>query len=273
MKQYMKWKIKDNVISKLSFKGQNIINPWGFETADSSAFFSLEQGIGWRYKKLLEEYEFDETKNRAHLITQMKEGKWELFINDEIKGNIITRDIEAITLEDSYFMDFVLRYRFKKEFIEYAKINNKIYYHNNTNVYYQYPVDKVFLKGKNFDINISVVESIVPDKMQPVMYVRDNIDEWVVHIRMIPKKWDKEVIKICTAWAGTRPLPQKLSEILLKWKWLKKQLWYRGERKPYKCKLFRKFVNPCAFGMVKIEKNSKLMWHVNMVIKDKNSNE
>ncbi len=265
----IKWKINNNVISEIYYKNQNILRPWGFETADSSAFFSLEKNVGWRYKKLLEEYEFDKTTNKAHIITQMKEGKWELFVNDELRENIVTRKVEAITLEDSYFMDFVLRYRFKKEFIEYAKIADKIYYHNNTNVYYQYPANKVFLKGKGFDINISIEDSIVPDKMQPVMYVRDNNDEWVVHIRMIPKKWDKEVIKICTRWAETRPLPQKLSNLLLKWKWLREQLWYRGERKPYKCRLFRRFVNPCAFGMVKIEKNSKLMWKAKMEINEK----
>jgi hypothetical protein len=266
----IKWKIKNNVIYELYFQNNNIIKPWGFETADSSAFFSLEKDVGWRYKKLLEEYKYGEIDNKAHIITQMKEGKWELFVNDKIiNENTVIRKVEAITLEDSYFMDFVLRYRFKKEFIEYAKIADKIYYHNNTNIYYQYPVDRVFLKGKSFDINISIEDSIVPDKMQPVMYVRDNKDEWVVHIRMIPKKWDKEVIKICTRWAGTRPLPQKLSNVLLKWKWLRKQLWYRGERQPYKCRLFRKFINPCAFGMVKIKKGSKLMWKAKLEIIDK----
>ena len=263
------WKIKHNVISELNFKNQNIINPWGFETADSSAFFSLENNIGWRYKKVLEEYQFDETINKAHIITQMQEGKWELFVNDEIKDNVLIRNVEATTLEDSYFMDFVLRYRFKKEFIEYAKINDTKYYHKDTNVYYQFPVKEVFLQGKGFDINLSIIDSIVPDGMEPMMYVRDNRDEWVVHVRMVPKKWDKEVIKICTGWAGTRPLPQKLATFLLKWKWLREQLWYRGERKPYRCKLFRKFINPCAFGMVKIVKDSKLMWKTKLEINER----
>jgi hypothetical protein len=263
----LNWEIENNVIQKLFYNNQNIINPWGFETADSSAFFSLEKDIGWRYTKILEEYKSSETQNKAHLITKMQEGKWELFVDDEFQENTIIRKVEATTLEDSYFMDFVLRYRFKKEFIEYAEINNKKYFHQNTNIYYQFPVNKVFLKGKGFDIKLTIIDSIVPNKMKPVMYVRDNRDEWVVHVRMIPKKWDKEVIKICTGWAGTRPLPQKIAKTLLKWKWLKKQLWYRGERKPYSCRLFRKFINPCAFGMVKVKKDSKLMWKVKLEIK------
>lgn len=257
----LKWKIEKNVISKLYVNSKNIIYPWGFETADSSAFYSLEDGFGYRYKIITQDIEFSDKHYKAKIVTKMKEGKWELNIDDRISNNkTIERKVEAITLEDSFFMDFVMRFRFKKEFIEYVKVADKVYYHNNTNVYYQYPVDKIFLKGKEFDIDLTVEDSIVPDKMQPVIYVRDNLDEWIVHIRMIPKEWDKEVIKICTRWAGTRPLPQKLSNILLKWKWLREQLWYRGERNPYKCRLFRRFINPCAFGMVKIEKDSKLMW-------------
>lgn len=262
----LKWKIDKNVIAELYYDGQNIINPWGFETADSSAFFSLEKGVGWRGNKLLEEYSFDESNYKAHVMTQMKEGKWELFIEDNIIENTITRKVEAVTLEDSVFMDFVMRFRFKKEFIEYAEIADQRFYHKNTNVYYQYPVDKVFLKGKGFDINISIIDKIVPEKMEPVMYVRDNKNEWVVHVRMVPKKWDKEVIKICTAWAGTRSLPQFISKPLLSIKAIKEALWYRGERSPYKCRIFRRFINPCAFGMVKVKENSKLMWHVKMEI-------
>jgi hypothetical protein len=266
----LKWEIEKNVISKLYVNNKNIIYPWGFETADSSAFYSLEDGFGYRYKTLKQNIKFNDKQYKAEIITNMKEGKWKLNIDDKIiDDKIIERRVEAITLENSFFMDFVMRFRFKKEFIEYAKIDNKIIYHKNTNIYYQYSVEEVFLKGKEFDIKIGIIDKIVPEKMQPVMYVRDNNDEWVVHVRMIPKKCDKEVIKICTRWAGTRPLPQKLSNVLLKWKWLRKQLWYRGEKQPYKCRLFRKFINPCAFGMVKIKKGSKLMWKVKLEIIDK----
>jgi hypothetical protein len=266
----LKWEIEKNVISKLYVNNKNIIYPWGFETADSSAFYSLEDGFGYRYKTLKQNIKFNDKQYKAEIITNMKEGKWKLNIDDKIiDDKIIERRVESITLENSFFMDFVMRFRFKKEFIEYAKIDNKIIYHKNTNIYYQYSVEEVFLKGKEFDIKIGIIDKIVPEKMQPVMYVRDNNDEWVVHVRMIPKKCDKEVIKICTRWAGTRPLPQKLSNVLLKWKWLRKQLWYRGEKQPYKCRLFRKFINPCAFGMVKIKKGSKLMWKAKLEIIDK----
>lgn len=262
----LKWKIDKNVIAELYYNGQNIIKPWGFETADSSAFFSLEDGFGYRYKVLEELYEHNDNGFKANLVTQMKEGKWKLNIDDKIEENTIIRKVEAVTLEDTIFMDFVMRFRFKKEFIEYVQIADKTYYHNDTNLYYQYPVDKVFLKGKGFDIKISVVDKIVPTKMEPVMYVRDNKDEWVVHIRMFPKEWDKEVIKICKNWAKTRPLPQFLSQGILKNKKIKNMLWYSGENNPIKNRVLRKLFNPAAFAMVQVPKGNKLMWNVKMEI-------
>ena len=262
----IKWKIDRNVICGLYYKGQNIINPWGFETADSSSFFSLEENCGWRYKKLEENYCFDGTVFKARLITQMRQGKWNLSIHENIRENAIIRKVEANTLEDSLFMDFVMRFRFKKKFIAFARILDNKIYHNNTNIYYQYAADKVFLKGKGFDIWISIIDKIVPKKMEPVVYVRDHKDEWIVHIRMVPKEWDMEVVKICTSWAGTRPIPQIISKPLLSIKAIKDSLWYRGERNPYKSWIYRRFINPCAFGMVKVGKSSKLMWHVKLEI-------
>ena len=258
----LKWGINNNVISELYVGEQNIINPWGFETADSSAFFSLEQGVGWRNKKISEEYVCNNKSFLAKVVAQMSEGEWELNVTDQLHNNTINRKAEILTLQDSMFMDFVMRFRFKKEYIEYADIAGRRYYHKNSNVYYQYPVGNVMLKGRGFDINIVVVDSIVPDKMEPVIYVRDSKSEWVIHVRMIPKAWDKEVIKICTAWAGTRPLPQVVSNALLKIDSIRDAIWYRGERRPYQNRVFRRLINPSAFGMVLVPKNSRIMWNV-----------
>lgn len=263
----MKWEIDNKVISKLFVQGKNIIEPWGIETADSSAFFSLEDGFGYRYKLLEENYAFDEKKYSAHIVNQMHEGQWQLDISDAIiTGSQITRLAELTTFQDSFFMDFVMRFRFKKEFIKYAQISTDTFYHKNTNIYYQYPVDRVFLKGVDFDIQISVVDSLVPAGMTPTMYIRDSGSEWVVHVRMIPNQFDKKVIKICTAWAGTRPLPQQWSDYLLGFEKLHKALWYRGERFPYRNRLLKKILNPSAFGLVKIEKGNTLMWNVKIEI-------
>ncbi|EKN66455.1 hypothetical protein BABA_15137 [Neobacillus bataviensis LMG 21833] len=264
----MHWLIKDNIINKLFINDENIINPWGFETADSSAFFSLEEGIGWRYNIVKREINYDNKKFAANIENQMKEGKWKLKIDDKIMDNhSIVRFVEAECLEDTIFMDFVMRFRFKKEFIDYAIIAEKKIKHNNSNIYYQYPVNNVFLKGSKFNVNVDILESKVPSAMKPVMYVRDNNGEWVVHVRMLPLRTDKEVIKICTKWAATRPLPQLISKNLLKFSRLRNFLWYRGEFSPINNNILLKLFNPSAFPMVKVKKGTKLMWKVRVEIK------
>ena len=41
----MYFEVKENTIAKLFCDEENIILPWGVETADDSSFFSLEKGI------------------------------------------------------------------------------------------------------------------------------------------------------------------------------------------------------------------------------------
>ena len=260
----MNWETENNVISKLYVGGENIIYPWGFETADSSAFFSLEKGIGYRYEVLEEKYIFDEKNYHADLIVKMKEGQWKLTCNDKIiNDNAIERKVELICLEDSYFMDFVIRFRFKKEFFDYVEIAGQRIFHKNTNVYHQYPTDHILLKGKKSNVKLSMLDSTVPSSMAPFMYARDKDNEWVVHVRMLPQKWDKEVIKLCNRWAQTRPIPQCLSRTLLHSKRLRQNMWYRGERLQFK-NIILKRINPNAFPMVKISKGTTLMWHIKM---------
>ncbi len=262
----LNWKIKNNVISKLYFHGVNIINPWGFETADSSSFFSLEKNIGWRYRILSEKYKYSSKLYSAYIMVEMKEGLWELFIDDKIIGKQIIRKVRANILEDSMFMDFVIRFRFKKDFIKNAEIANNIFYHKNSNIYHQFQEKKVILTSNIGTIKISLIDSIIPSKMAHYVYVCDTSDEWVVHFRLLPIISDKEVIKICTNWAKTRPIPQSLSRLLLKNNKLKDSLWYRPERVPYRNKLVRRFLNISAYGMVELRKSSELMMAVQMDI-------
>ncbi len=262
----LRWEIINNTIARLYYNHQNIIKPWGIETADSSAFFSLEKDVGYRYKTLQQSIHHGTHTFCADIKTKMREGQWHLQVSDKITDahNIIRR-AEAVCLEDSYFMDFVMRFRFKKKFIKHAEIADKKIIHNNTNVYNQYPVNKVVLQGSDYKIKIDITNSTVPEKMKPFMYVRDADDEWVVHVRMLPEDWDKEIIKVCNRWAQTRPLPLWMSRVILNIPSLKKHLWYRNEVNPYKNPVLKR-MNLNAFPMVKLLKGDCLMWEVNFNI-------
>ena len=46
------WEINEGCITKIFYKGKNLILPWGVETADDCGHFSLELFKGYRFKVL-----------------------------------------------------------------------------------------------------------------------------------------------------------------------------------------------------------------------------
>ncbi|GAB4227868.1 MAG: hypothetical protein Tsb0021_04980 [Chlamydiales bacterium] len=258
----MKWNIQDHCIEELYLGEKNMIFPWGLETADSSAFFSLQKGVGYRYKILREHIEYTERNRRSCCVVKMMEGKWSLDTEDTIVSETQLRRRAHLTcLESSHFMDFVMRFRFRKEFFSKAFIEQRQLSHRNTNIYYQYPVNEVTLEGKKQRVSVKIEDFLCPSSLKPCMYVRDDREEWVVHARMVPQAWDKEVIKLCNSWAKTRPLPQAISNILLAIPWIKRNLWYRGERKPFR-NFFMRRLNPQACPITKISQGGELIWQL-----------
>jgi len=157
--------VRNRTISSLFVDGIDIIEPWGVETADSSGFFSLEDGIGYRHHVLAEDVTFDEKSYRANMRVQMPEGLWELQVDDRIvNGQTVLRKATLLCLNDSRFMDFVLRFRFKKEFIEEACILDDIIRHKSSNRYHQYQADDVKMKGKRFEVQLRGIGADSPGR-------------------------------------------------------------------------------------------------------------
>jgi len=82
------------------------------------------------------------------------------------------------------------------------------------------------------------------------MYARDSGDVWVIHARLFPYKWDKEIIKICRSWYN-KAIPQKIAKHLLKVDAIREFLWYRSERVQANFPLN-------AYGLIRLEKGCKL---------------
>ncbi|ELH4832432.1 hypothetical protein Q9Y03_000313 [Vibrio harveyi] len=242
---------------------ENIINPWGIEFADSSSFYSIEDGFGFRYEELVERESYVKNTFFSFRKISLKHFKGEISIQEDELESSITRTIEMRAVKEGHLMDFVLRYRFKKESIRSFKINDKEIFHNDSNIYHQHPVSQVTgLLESGAKVCISVDGIECPPSMTPVMYVRDQKSEWIVHCRFIPKKdyvLNTNVIKMCTAWAGSRKIPQKISNLLLCNHSIKKYLWYRAELRPYTNPLLRILFNPSAYSMAHIAKDDVLM--------------
>lgn len=262
----IKWKLYKNLVSELFLKdGFNFINPWGLETADSWSFFSLEQGVGYRYKILREKIECDENTLYQEMDIKFHEGSFSLTHKEILSEKAITRESHLTALSDATFMDFVQRYRFKKEFFDYAVIAGKKIIHSNSNIYYQFPVKDVLLQGKELAVKVSIKNAETASKFLPMMYVRDRGDEWIVHVRMIPILDSNIVIKLCSRFFKTSPLPPWLTSAILKVPGLKKALLYRSERSPYRSKIMN-FFAPNAFPLVSLKKDEQLHWTSEMEI-------
>ncbi len=262
----LSWSVERGVIRELRKDGTNFIRPWGIETADSRGFFSLEPEVGYRHTRLAEHCRADESRSLTQALVSMPEGLWRLTLEDQIETNdAISRVATLTSVADTVLMDFVVRMRFHKSLFHTARIADKTLEHRASDVYNQYPVRSAHLEGRDFSVRIEIEESECAMAMSPMLYVRDHADEWVVHARMIPQRYHKEVIKICNGWAGTRSLPLWASRAMLATPRMRSLLWYRNERKPYP-RLMRRLFNPNAFPMALLPKGESLRWRVRVQV-------
>lgn len=260
----MEFEIKKDVIWSLKYDCENLINPFGIETSDTYSFFSLESTVGYRYKEIDSKSKYSNLCYEYEKIIDMHDGKWKLNGVEQIRENKLIRTVNVICLEDSYFIDFVMRFRVKKEFFDLAHIDGKQIPHRCTNIYYQYPVDNVSLTGK-YRVDIRVMDCIVPVKMFPYMYVRDHEDEWVIHARMVPQDCDRKVIKLCNSFCKTKPIPQWMTDILCSNNRIYEYLKYHNERTPYTNRIIRR-ISPNAFPLVLVKKGEELSWTIEMTV-------
>ena len=260
----LRFSVKEDTIYNLFFEDKNIIYPWGIEAGDSNSFFSLEQGAGYRYEEEKSDLDITENKYSYRKIICMHDGKWGLDGCDTIDGSKMVRYAKIKCLENTFFLDFVMRFRFKKKYFEKAYIADRIITHKNANVYYQYQVNHVTLRGE-LEARIDVIDYIVPEKMKPYMYVRDFGDEWVVHARMLPTDAEKKVIKLCTQWYKTKPLPEPINNILCRNEKIYEYLKYHNEKEPYQS-FFLKKLCPNAFPLIMVQEGKELMWKVEVMI-------
>jgi hypothetical protein len=264
----MKWKIEKNVISSLEINNEEIINPWGVETSDTSAFYSLEKGIGYRFEVLEESEESSESEHCYSAKVQMKDGAFRVNLKERLVGNTLSRTVELEVLEELPLMDFVLRFRFKDHFFKKAFISGNEFVADNSNIYHQFEANEAKLIGEKYEVRVSAKECIKPDSFTQCMYVRNRAGEWIIHARMIPNRSDRNVIKLCSKWFMTRPLPKFLSDLALKSEWIRNATWYRGERNPFSSRVVNIF-NPNSFAMINLPKGEKLKWSVECEINER----
>jgi hypothetical protein len=256
------------VLRELTMGGANVIRPWGVEFADSSAFYSLEDGFGYRYDLLEHRERTEGTRHEIAQVIRMKEGLVRLELDECLETpRSFRRSCRLICLEATVLMDFVLRFRFEASLFPFGSIAGRTFAYAGSCVYHQYPVDSAAVGNDRFSIRISVVGKTIPSSMGGNVYLRDGEGAWVLHVRMLPVAWEKEVVKLCSKWFGTRPLPQWATSYLLRVPQIREALWYRGEQRPWRNRIACIF-SPNAYPMAFLQKGEVLMWDVSCQIRD-----
>lgn len=208
--------------------GHELIAPWGVECADARHFFSLTDG-GFGNRIVINERNLTLDSVGVNFQNRWGESLWELQTQDDWKdGRTIYRRAELTALSPMPLLDFVVRFRFLKKYIDYAMIAGERIAHRNTNIYHQYQSSSVTLYGSIGAIMINVNDANYPnDRWAPWMYVRDYRDEWIVHARLLPRQHDQSVVK----WYNTA-IPQNVTNLLLRSDRIYQYLLYKSELRP-----------------------------------------
>ncbi len=221
-------------LQRLSWNGQQWIQPWGLEMADAHSFFSLETG-GWETDPVIISQETGSRHTANQLQLDLREGQWQIDWGDTVQETAVQRAVSFTAMANGWAMDFVMRFAFKRENITHAQIGNDTILWDGANYYHQYPAQTVSLFHGDGQIKIEVDTAEFPTAWQQVMYVRcsPKEDAWIVHLRLLPEQWQREIIKLRLIGSRHTVLPSAFGRLLNMWPRLAAHLRYAGEYKRF----------------------------------------
>lgn len=140
------------------------------------------------------------------------------------------RVLKVEAMENSRLMDAVVRFVLDKDQVKSAFIGPHEIIHQRQNRYHQYPLDQITLHLNNgLALSFQPIASVLPPGFNHVVYLRDEPDKWILHIRALALDPSHYVLKGCTRWYN-RPFPLIVQRILLGSTWLRSRLLYVRER-------------------------------------------
>ncbi len=239
------------------------LSEWGLEFSDSVAFFSLK-GKGQYYK----ESQYTKSIN-AHTVStgrdvQLHDGIGTLSTSLKIDGKEVKRKDTFTATKPTELLDFVMRFVFPKSLFTQAHINNTDIQHKNENIYHQSPVsskhNSVTLAGKTLQVKIQTGDLQVPEGFAPHLYVRDEPESWIVHLRLLPVEADKTITKLNYSFYN-KALPPVIQKMLSALQ-LQNRLQYRGEKKqhwsPIRTLIYR-LLPLSSYPLGKLETGTKII--------------
>lgn len=220
----------DALPRRVSFAGQLIGQEWGVETADRGSFFTLTEG-GCCFTIISDRVVSEPQYALRTLEVRMAEGHWRLRLETVVSQSSLTFRSQLKALEDSWFQDFVNRYRFESRVFDQARIAGRDLHHVSSNRWYQFPVNRVELFGEDVSATVQVTKYHTAGRFRQEAYVRDEpLGNWVVHGRFIPHPPEALWIRWDTRFGRVVDLRGVWARWLLAARGMRSWLWYRAER-------------------------------------------
>ncbi len=246
---------KNGDLTHLEIEGSELALPWGIETADPNGFFTSSE------KSLRVVQESSTNRNgdavtTTHELNFPKNKHIAISSHEKIDSLRITRQHTLTTNTAFDIADFVTRFQFTQTEFSAAKIGGKLITHQTSGINHMFETDLVELIGDRFRVVIKGDYQATGSGFKLHTYVKDTPGRWIVHFRLLPDPWDFERIKIAKSWAGTRPLPALIGNVLLRIPRFRERVWFGGERQIPR-KLWRIF-NPTAFPYKKLPAGYRL---------------
>jgi len=210
----------------------------GFELGDWKGFFSQEfpnKGLKGELIKANRNSGEIESKWIVHF------NKGKILVEDYFnfnKENVLVRTTEFKTLSETYLGDIVQRWKILGPNVI---IKNKKLVHKSSNIYSQLKSKSNFFELKfpfrinDLDViahfNLSLENSKINQSLTYCPYIRDERKTylWILHNRIRAIQGEEKFFKGCKTWYND-PLPTCLNKLMLKSKYLSKNLLYIRER-------------------------------------------
>lgn len=214
-------------LTSLSFGEVRLNRPWGIEFSDSKSFYSRAPN-GWGFTESVDRGSSSQDSEHCYRESVVKTplGEFSLITSDDIEGNVVLRELTLVALRPSKLVDLVSRFVFDPSLIQSVKLAGNDIPLDESNTYHQYETSVVEIRGREFEANVRIANSEIPDSMVPTMYARSSpFDGLVVHARCIPESWTGESVRVLG-----RRLPDSLASGLTAIPGVASKIRYASER-------------------------------------------
>jgi hypothetical protein len=162
-----------------------------FSSEDEGVGYASREGFRWVHTPRGNSWEMTSLVRYDDAFVDVKE-------TGHLEGAAGHRSLVISAREDSFLMDAVLRFVIPLEKIEHVQVGSVTVRHRRANRYHQTAMCPVVFRTRSGrTVTFTPRCSSVPPGMEPLVYVRDEQDRWVFHVRLLAVRPARTLLKGC----------------------------------------------------------------------------